>query len=375
VVLGTGGVGKTTVAAALGLRLAELGHRTAVVTLDPARRLADALHVSRGADREEPVPLETLSRRVGARFPGSLMGGVLDTQAMFDRLVREVLDDPGRADLLLNNTYYRKLSTSLAGAEDYMAVARLHELMRDGRYDRVVLDTPPAFHTLRFLTTPERLLGFFAVPGVQAALRLMRASTSRRWRFLQLGRVPLAGLERFLGREFLHELSDFLVLFTEVLEAFAERVKRVAALLNSPEVGYLLVVAPGQRSLAEAERILTRLKAEGRATPTVLVNRVHRPRFTPDELDQLPQRFAARVNACPCSRVESAWVRDSVARQVPELVAAHEAGARREEELLERYRSALGPMLKVEEMDRDVDDLEGLWQFSRLLGVPDPTAA
>jgi anion-transporting ArsA/GET3 family ATPase len=160
-----------------------------------------------------------------------------------------------------------------------------------------------------------------------------------------------------------------------VLEAFAERVKRVASVLNSPELGYLLVVAPDRRSLDEGERVLARLKAEGRTAPTVLVNRVHQPRFAPGELDRLPTDFASQVEACPSARLESAWVRQRVSRLVPELVHAHEAAARREDELLRSREATLGPMLRVKELDRDVDDLEGLWRFSRLLATSGQTQA
>ena len=368
-VLGSGGVGKTTLSAALALRLAERGHRTAVVTLDPARRLADALRLSRATGALQPVALDRLEARFGVRFGGSLAGGVLDPRALFDALVHDLVGDPDKAARILANRYYQKLSTSLAGAENYMAMARLDGLLGDPAFDRVVLDTPPAFHTLDFLGTPQRLTGFLDFPGVRPALRLMNGPAQRWSPLLQVGRLTLKGLERFLGREFLVELFGFLALFADVLEAFAEQARRIQQVLASPDVGYLLVAAPTERSLAEARVVLQRFTDEGRHVERVIVNRVHPARFDGARLDGLTAGLAAGLAASPLAPGLSGSERDAMLTVVPRVVSAYEGLARRERRLIDAFRREHGDVVEVDELTADVDGLESLYRFSQGLPV------
>ena len=363
-VLGSGGVGKTTLAAALALRLARQGHRTAVVTLDPARRLADALRLSSSTGDLQPVALDRLEARVGEPFTGTLAGGVLDTRSLFDAMVREMVGDPDKAARILGNRYYQKLSTSLAGAENFMAMARLDALLDDPAYDRVVFDTPPAFHTLDFLATPQRLTGFLDFPGVRPALRLMNGPVQGWSPLVQVGRLTLKGLERFLGREFLSELFAFLALFADVLEAFAERARRIQQVLASPDVGYLLVAAPTGRSLAEARVVLKRFRDDGRRVERVVVNRVHPSRFDPARLQGLGADLAARLAASPAAVGLPGSRRDELLAGVPRRVAAYEGLSRRERQRLDAFRAEHGDVLAVDELTVDVDSLESLYRFA-----------
>lgn len=395
-VLGSGGVGKTTLSAALALVFAERGLDTAVVTLDPSRRLADALAISRSVDAEQPVPLERIERHFGVQFTGRLMGGVLDTKSMFDRMVRGLLagdgatpSAPGRAERLLENRYYQKLSTSLAGAEHFMSLAKLDELLSarpepaeattDGAkatevpgsaYDRVVFDTPPAFHTLDFLSMPERLTGFLDFPGVRSALQLMDGPRPGWAPLLQMGRVTLRGLERFLGREFLTELFAFLGLFAEVLEEFSAQAKRIQPLLLGQEVGYLLVLAPSERSINEGEHVMRRFADEGRVIERVVFNRVHPARFSRGRLDEVRGCLSDWVATSPAAQLSAASIQESFLRRVPELLEEHEALAGREQRLIEgfqRRHSGREVVAQVAELPTDVDSLETLYRYSRLL--------
>jgi anion-transporting ArsA/GET3 family ATPase len=364
-VLGSGGVGKTTLSAALALRLAEAGHRTAVVTLDPARRLADALRLSRSTGELQPVALERLEARLGVRFGASLSGGVLDTRALFDALVHELVGDPEKAARILGNRYYQKLSTSLAGAENFMAMARLDTLLADPAFDRVVFDTPPAFHTLDFLATPQRLTGFLDFPGVRPALRLMNGPTQSWSPLVQVGRLTLKGLERFLGREFLAELFGFLALFADVLESFAERARRIEQVLASPDVGYLLVAAPTERSLAEARVVLARFRDEGRRVERVVINRVHPARFDASRLSALGSGLEAGLATSPLGPGLSRSRREGFLADVPRVIGAYEGLARRERRLIEAFHREHDALIEVDELSVDVDGLESLYRFAQ----------
>jgi anion-transporting ArsA/GET3 family ATPase len=368
-VLGSGGVGKTTFAAAVALRLAEQGHRTAVVTLDPARRLADALRLSRATGELQPVALERLEQRFGVHFAAPLFGGVLDTRSLFDGLVRDLVDDPGKAERLLSNRYYQKLSTSLAGAESFMAVARLDALLHDQRFDRVVFDTPPAFHTLDFLAAPQRLTGFLDFPGVRPALRLMNGPAHGWSPLVQVGRLTLKGLERFLGREFLVELFGFLALFADVLEALAERARAVHQVLQSADVGYLLVAAPTERSLAEARLVLERFGREGRRIERVVVNRIHPSRFDAHHLAELGAQIGAALATHPAAVGLATSQLDDLQIRVPRLVSAYEALSRRERRLIDAFHLEHDAVLEVDESAADVDSLESLYRFAQGLVV------
>ena len=370
IVLGSGGVGKTTLSAALALALTERGHRTAVVTLDPARRLADALGISRTVHGEQRVPLERIERRHGVRFPAELHGGVLDTKAMFDEQVRELMADRGGdPERILANPYYGKLSTSLAGAEDFMSVAKLDALIRSDDYERVVFDTPPTFHTFDFLDTPERMASFFKVPGVRAAMRLMDGPVQGWAPLVRVGRLTLRGLERFLGREFIQELFGFIGLFRDVLESFAERAEAVHEILTSDQVGYVLVLAPNERSVSEGELVLKRFAEEGRDLHRVVFNRVHPSRFDARRVHALEEAVAQAVATLPAARLFAGSTKEGFMRRLPHLVATYEATAARERVVMERFRQRHGDCVEIHELPTAIDDLEGLYEYARALPV------
>ena len=267
---GAGGVGKTTVSAGLGLGLARGGARTVVVTIDPARRLATALGMEGLSDEPRRVPAEP--------GPGGaeLWALQLDAKATFDRLVSREAPTPEARERILANRIYRHLSGAVAGAQDYMAVERLHELVEGGSFDVIVLDTPPSQNALDFLDAPARITRFIEgralrlllrppVPGAGFGRRMIAAGTS----------TAFSLLERLTGTQLMRDLSDFLAAFDGMYDGFAARAKAVDALLRSPEAGFVVVAAPDSEAVGQAVALGRRLREDGYPLAGLVLNRVH----------------------------------------------------------------------------------------------------
>ena len=275
VTVGTGGVGKTTIAAVLGLEAARAGKRALVMTIDPARRLADALGTGPLGHEAREVPRERL-QALGVPEGGRLAALMLDTKRTFDELVERLAPTPEARERIFANPIYRNLSDALAGSREYSATEKLLQVVADDRYDLVVLDTPPAAHALDFLDAPRRLSGFLdgqflklllhpaAVVG-RASLRLFRSGSE----------FVLRALERVTGLEFLTSISEFLLAFEELLAGFGERAREVARLLRDPSCGFVLVAGPDLSQACRAESFWERLQSEGIHLVGLVLNRVH----------------------------------------------------------------------------------------------------
>jgi anion-transporting ArsA/GET3 family ATPase len=240
VCVGSGGVGKTTVAATIGLRAAREGRRVLVLTIDPARRLANALGLRRFGNEEARIDLN------GAR--GELWAMMLDTRTTFDSLIGRVAPNVETRDRILGNDIYRNISDSFAGSQEYMATEQVYDVVSGGRYDLVVLDTPPVKNALDFLEAPGRLARFldrrimrwFLTPYDEARVfgRLLMGTSAVVFRLL--GYV--------FGKEFLGDLSEFFVSFKDLYDGFRERHEAVVRLFHDPQTAFLVVCAPDQPS-------------------------------------------------------------------------------------------------------------------------------
>lgn len=275
VVVGSGGVGKTTVAAALGLEAAQRGHRSLVMTFDPSWRLKDALGVGEEAGESEvevPLPPEL------ARPDGRLFASLLDARRTFDRLIGRYAPDAAARDRILANRFYDQLSSGLAGILEYMAVERLYEVAREGRHSRIVLDTPPTRQALDFLAAPDRIVSFLDSGVLKIALR--------EW-FDGRGRLkPAAGLgplgrrlERYLdgvvGLDLLREMAEFFQAFAPLFAGFRERAEEVKRLLRAPGTVFVLVAGPAEERLPDALFFARKLHEGGHRLGAVVLNRVH----------------------------------------------------------------------------------------------------
>ncbi len=269
VCVGTGGVGKTTMAAALALGAAQRGRRVMVLTIDPARALARALGLDSLAAGGQPVPAAAL-RAAGLELRGSLDAGMLDQKPAWDAFITRHAPDAAAARAILDNRFYRELSTSFAGATEYMAIEETCRLAESGAYDLIVLDTPPAAHALAFLDAPERLDPLLD-RGVTALLAQPTAVAGR------LARLVLRRIERAVGRGALADIVRFLVALDAVLDGAAARTRRARALLRGGAAGYVLVTGPRALVLEETGAFAARLAQVNAALAGVVVNRVHPP--------------------------------------------------------------------------------------------------
>jgi anion-transporting ArsA/GET3 family ATPase len=272
--VGAGGVGKTTLAAALGLGAARRGRRVLVLTIDPARRLADALGV--GALGAEP---RAISRERLARFDvpagGSLSAMMLDMKRTFDELVTRFAPDAAARERILANRIYQHVSDALAGSAEYSAMENVYEMSARPEFDLVVLDTPPSAHALDFLEAPERLIGLLDSRLVQLLLHPALSAGRLGLRLFQRGaHQAFALIERITGFGFLEDISEFLLAFEGMSEGFRKRADGVRELLFGPETAFVLAAAPSGESVAHAHDLLARLEAHGANVVGVVANRV-----------------------------------------------------------------------------------------------------
>ena len=272
VVVGAGGVGKTTLAAAMGLRSARAGVSTLVMTFDPSLRLKDALGVGDAA-RDHEV-------RVASETPGELWASLLDARLTFDRLVERHAPDAAARQRILGNRYYRNLAGSLAGILEYMAVERLWETARSGRWQRIVLDTPPTRQALDFLEAPERIVGFLDSGALRMALRPWFDEAGRLQATSRLGGVG-RGLEAWLdevaGLDLLRDMAEFFAAFAPLFAGFRERAVEVQRLLRDPGTVFVLVAGPGEERNPDTLFFARKLREAGYRLGPVIVNRVHPP--------------------------------------------------------------------------------------------------
>jgi anion-transporting ArsA/GET3 family ATPase len=277
VVVGAGGVGKTTLAAALAAGAARAGHPTLVMTFDPSHRLKDALGV--GEEAREAAVQVPLGEAAGERG-GSLWASLLDARATFDRLVERYAPDAAARDRILGNRYYAQLAGGLAGILEYMAVERLFEVAEEGRFSRIVLDTPPTRQALDFLGAPERIVSFLDSGAVRLALKPWFDAAGRLKATSRMGFVGRR-LERYLdemvGLDVLRDMAEFFQAFAPLYAGFRQRAREVAGLLRSPATRFILVASPQEERLPDTAFFARRLAEGGYRLGPLVANQVHPP--------------------------------------------------------------------------------------------------
>jgi anion-transporting ArsA/GET3 family ATPase len=349
---GPGGVGKTTIAAALALGLARSGQRVAVVTIDPARRLASALGVEELGNEPRRIDPALLAAH-GIELRGELWATMLDAKGTFDALIARLAPTERAREEALSNRIYQEVSSAVAGTQEFSAIAKLYELHLEGGFDTIVLDTPPSRNALDFLDAPLRMSRFlegralkmFLVPGSLAARVVGRGSG-----------LVLSVFSRFTGVDLIGELSGFFGSLAGMVDGFRERAHAVEELLRDPATAFLLVTSPEREPTREASFFAAQLAAAGMARVALVVNRVHS--------DGLEGHSPAQVQAL-------------LARELGERLAARVAGnladfdvlARRDRENIAELSRGLGdpdPIL-VPHLDGDVQDLAGLDRIAAVL--------
>jgi anion-transporting ArsA/GET3 family ATPase len=337
---GSGGVGKTTTSAAIALGMAARGKKVAVLTIDPAKRLANSLGLAELGNRERRVRVPGLE--------GELWAMMLDPKRTFDEIVEWHAPDERTRDAVLSNRIYQELSKAVAGSQEYMAMEKLHELHQEGRYDLLVLDTPPTRNALDFLDAPRRLTEFVDSRTIQ----LMTAPAGVGLRLLGRGTgLVFSVMRRATGIDLLSDLGEFFRSFAGMTEGFRERAARVNELLGDSRTAFVLVTSPRSHSVEDAIWFHHRLMEAGMPFAGVIANRVHEggSKGDPGELAEL--------------------VGDELAAKV---LRAHEDErrlAKRDRAGLAQLRRRIGrkPILEVPHLHDDVHDLDGLRQMNEYL--------
>jgi anion-transporting ArsA/GET3 family ATPase len=377
VCVGSGGVGKTTTAAALALAAARRGKRTLVLTIDPARRLANSLGLEALGHQVQQVD-PALIRRGAASQTGELWAMMLDQKQAFDEVVARHARDPAAVQRILANPVYAQISGSLSGAQEYAAMAKLHDFDRTGEWDLIVVDTPPTAHALDFLDAPQKLSEAIDSPAIEW-FRKLRGEGGSRWSLLgKTGAYVLKRLAKFVGSKFIDDLGVFFTEFNDILGGFRQRAEETFALLRQPRVGFVLVASPEPMAVREALSFHERLTTAAMPFVGFVVNRVHLSRpvtATPKAIDDALAAHAgvAKLGLSGTSRTMA----------VQALLAAHaeiETLAVADHRAVDRLRKAGGPaavLVEVPLLRDDVHDVDRLVALERyLLGDPaSPPAA
>lgn len=347
VAVGSGGVGKTTTAAALAIAAARRGRRCAVLTIDPARRLAQALGVTRLGNQPQALAAEVVG-------PGSVDAMMLEAPEALDLLIARLVPDPARRERLYQNRLYQVIARHLGGTHEYMAVERLYSLVREHDYDLVVLDTPPTVNALDFLDAPTRIAAFFSDKITRFFQRKHDESRGLIQRIRdRAGEVAIQVLGKALGEDFIEELVDFVTAFGGLFAAFQERGLVAEKLLRDPSTAFVVVTGADPVRVAESEELaktLGRLDLDARC---FVANRVHqspsadaRARITVDDVAPALAGFASQVDLAALTEglARAQEVRASLARR-------DRAGLARLAQLAGTKR-----LLVVPELDDEVGD-------------------
>ena len=342
---GAGGVGKTTASAALALRAADLGRRVIVCTIDPARRLAQSMGLAELDNIPHRVPVSLKDKR------GELFAMMLDMKRTFDEMVQEMASGD-RAEQILDNPFYKHVSGTLAGTQEYMAMEKLWELHEEGGWELIVVDTPPTRSALDFLDAPRRLTDFLEGRFLKLMLWPYMKAGKGGLKVINLGtQVALRAVTRITGSELFGDVAAFFASFEGMYADFKNRAVRVRELMQAPRTSFVVVTAPTSPSLREARFFAERLRSEGMPLGGLIVNRTHPAPITIED----PAGLAARAEGV----LAHALIAYEQVRALGE----------REQLLLEATVGELGraPVWQVPELTDEVTDLKALRHVGSLI--------
>lgn len=363
-VVGAGGVGKTTLSAALGVAAAIRGRRVLVLTVDPAKRLANALGLKAFDEQVQHVTAADFAAQ-GCAAGNGLDAAMLDVKRTFDRVVSRYARSPESARRILEHPFYVQASTALAGSQEYMATERLHESVVSGDYDLVILDTPPAEHALDFIDAPRRLIDLF---DSAAFRKLIAPSTRLRTGVFRSSSVVMRGLQRFTSVEMFSNLLEFFGALSETFDGFVARAREVQALLQGPQTAFVLVSACDAVSTQQARFLADHLQTLGMQPAAWIVNRVLdlSPELAsaPADLETALQRalMAAGPEASG-GDARDAWTTakhmDQVARKLGTMAAADQAA-------VASVRASHGGKLRILTVGRSEREPDSLAELHRI---------
>ena len=358
---GSGGVGKTTTAAAAAAMAAvHLGGKVLVLTVDPARRLANALGLQEVGNVETQVPLEAFEA-AGGEPRGELWAAMLDTKQSWDDLVRAHAPDAATRDAILDNPLYQNITGRFVQSHDYIAMERLYEIHASGRYDLIVVDTPPTRNAIDFLEAPERMADFFSS-------RLLRWLTvPARSRVLTMASKPFYSVaDRILGSKFLEDIAEFFLLFQTMYEGFVERARAVTRTLSDSRTTFVVVSTLEAAPLAEAEFFIEALGERRMHLGAVVLNKVLPDWFLAKGTTAAAQRLCASPEEVAAALPAELGEPEQVARvlhEVGESFLNFQVVAKREAATRAELSRAPEVVAAVPYFTHDITDLEGLLEL------------
>jgi anion-transporting ArsA/GET3 family ATPase len=367
---GSGGVGKTTTAAALGLRAAERGRKVVVLTIDPARRLAQSMGLTE---------LDNTPRVVkDVAGPGELQAMMLDMKRTFDEVVLAHAD-PERARQIMENPFYQSLSSGFAGTQEYMAMEKLGQLQAAGTWDLIVVDTPPSRSALDFLDAPNRLGSFLDGKLIRVLMAPAKVGGRSAMKFLNVGMNMFTGvLGKILGANVLQDVSTFVAAMDSMFGGFRERADRTYQLLQAPGTAFLVVAAPERDALREAAYFVDRLETDRMPLAGLVLNRVHRtgaPQLTAERAlaaaETLEGDAAEGETDGEAGGSASAQESEVLAAGLLRLHADRVRTITHERRMRDRFVSIYPdvPLVEVPALAGDVHDLEGLREIGERLAA------
>lgn len=365
---GAGGVGKTTTAAALGLWAAEHGRKVVVLTIDPARRLAQSLGLTELDNTPRPVAGVRMTGGPGDPEPdGSLDAMMLDMKRTFDEVVEQHAT-PDKAAQILANPFYQAVSSSFAGTQEYMAMEKLGQLRaeagRDGRWDLIIVDTPPSRSALDFLDAPKRLGSFLDGRFIRLLSAPAKAGGRAGFKVFSVGvNVVTNTLSKVLGGQLLQDVQTFVAALDTMFGGFRERADQTYALLKNSETAFVVVAAPERDALREASFFAGRLDEEGMPLAGLVVNRIQRvaaPTLTASRALAAAEQLADADDPSPTAATAEGLLR---------LHASLAETAARQERLAARFTAGHPgiPVVEVPASAQDIHDLDGLREIAAAL--------
>ncbi|WP_329581507.1 ArsA family ATPase [Kitasatospora sp. NBC_01250] len=367
---GSGGVGKTTTAAAIGLRAAERGRRTVVLTIDPARRLAQSMGLTELDNT--PRPVKGVATATG---PGELHAMMLDMKRTFDEVVLAHAD-PERARAILENPFYQSLSAGFAGTQEYMAMEKLGQLQATGEWDLIVVDTPPSRSALDFLDAPGRLGSFLDGKIIRVLMTPAKVGGRSAMKFLNVGMGLLTGtLGKIFGAQLLTDLQTFVAAMDSMFGGFRERAESTYQLLKAQGTAFLVVAAPERDALREAAYFVDRLAADQMPLAGLVLNRVHAtgaPQLTAERAQAAAQALEENGGEHEPGQADAEALAAGLLRLHAERVEVMGRERRTRDRFVSVYPDV--PMVEVPALAGDVHDLHGLRLIGRQL-AGDPTGS
>jgi len=355
---GPGGVGKTTTAASVAAMAAvEQGGRVLVLTVDPARRLADALGL-KGIGNDEVRITDDVFARAAAHPRGELWAAMLDTKQSWDDLIRAHAPDEETREQILANPLYQNISARFVQSHDYIAMERLYEIHTEGKYDLIVVDTPPTRNALDFLDAPQRMADFFSS-------RLLRwLIVPYRSRLVNVASRPFYQVaDRILGTQFLADISEFFIMFQSMYKGFVERAEAVTRLLSDRRTTFIVVSTLEPTPVREAEFFSAELTARKLHLGAVVLNKVLPEYLRDAKADKLAESMKARASELAEGLTEDPDVAARVLEEVSESFLNFGVVARREAEQQAELKGTPDLLVTVPYFDADIYDMGGLLQL------------